>query len=400
MIFRVPVLVLKKLLSLPYVVLTLFIVVLLFGNSISLDIKTHAYAISLMLKDMIVFVLPLIIFSFVSNGLMNLKNESVKVILCLVPLVCLSNFTGFWMSYICTTPILKTGIVAISKLEPQNTLSPAWHIDIMPLIKNDIALVLGVFFGILGNFAKSSALEKANIFFNTVANFILKRLICPALPLFIFGFIVKMQYEGTLTLIVHEYAALLGIVTILTYGYMFTITFFLSGYSFSGAIQKFKNLLPSILIGLFGMSSAAAIPTTIEGSRKNLKLPDLANIVVPATANMHLLGDCFAVPIIGLALMASFGLGLPTIGQYLTFTLYGVIAKFAAAGIPGGSAIIFAPIFESVFGFSPEMLTALTAIYVIFDPIATSSNVFGHGMFAMLFEKVYTKVFKQPGKDQ
>ena len=400
MIFRVPVLVLKKLLSLPFVVLTLFIVVLLFGNSISLDIKTHAYAISLMLKDMIVFVLPLIIFSFVSNGLMNLKNESVKVILCLVPLVCLSNFTGFWMSYICTTPILKTGIVAISKLEPQNTLSPAWHIDIMPLIKNDIALVLGVFFGILGNFAKSSALEKANIFFNTVANFILKRLICPALPLFIFGFIVKMQYEGTLTLIVHEYATLLGIVTILTYGYMFTITFFMSGYSFSSAIQKFKNLLPSILIGLFGMSSAAAIPTTIAGSRNNLKSPDLANIVVPATANMHLLGDCFAVPIIGLALMASFGLGLPTIGQYLTFTLYGVIAKFAAAGIPGGSAIIFAPIFESVFGFSPEMLTALTAIYVIFDPIATSSNVFGHGMFAMLFEKVYTKVFKQPGKDQ
>ena len=110
---------------------------------------------------------------------------------------------------------------------------------------------------------------------------------------------------------------------------------------------------------------------------------------------MHLLGDCFAIPIIGLALMVSFGYGLPTLWQYFTFTLYGVAAKFAAAGIPGGSALIFVPIFESIFGFSPEMLTAITAIYVLFDPIATSSNVFGHGMFAILFEKVYNKFFKK-----
>ena len=140
------------------------------------------------------------------------------------------------------------------------------------------------------------------------------------------------------------------------------------------------------------MSSAAAIPTTIEGSKKNLKNANLAQFIVPATANMHLLGDCFAIPIIGLALMVSFGYGVPDAGKYLIFTLYGVMAKFASAGIPGGSALIFVPIFENVFGFSPEMLTAITAIYVLFDPIATSSNVFGHGMFAMLFEKVYTKI--------
>ena len=110
---------------------------------------------------------------------------------------------------------------------------------------------------------------------------------------------------------------------------------------------------------------------------------------------MHLLGDCFAIPIIGLALMISFGYELPSVSQYFVFSLYGVVAKFAAAGIPGGSALIFVPIFENLFGFSAPMLTAITAIYVLFDPIATSSNVFGHGMFAILFEKVYTKIFRK-----
>jgi Na+/H+-dicarboxylate symporter len=147
------------------------------------------------------------------------------------------------------------------------------------------------------------------------------------------------------------------------------------------------------------MSSAAAIPVTIEGSEKNLRNPNIAKFVVPATANMHLLGDCFAIPIIGLALMVSFGYGLPTVWHYLIFTLYGVVAKFAAAGIPGGSALVFIPIFESVFGFSAPMLTAVVAVYVLFDPIATSANVFGHGMFAILFEKVYNRLIKRSSRE-
>jgi Na+/H+-dicarboxylate symporter len=290
---------------------------------------------------------------------------------------------------------LKTGTITISKLDTQNTLLPTWTSQISPFIKNDVALICGAILGIIGNLVRSPFVEKIGDTLNVTANFILKKVICPVLPVFVLGFIVKMQHEGTLTLIIEEYTVLLVIVATLSYGYMFTIMFFLSHRDFSETLTKFKNLLPSVLIGLFSMSSAAAIPTTIEGSKKNLKNEDIAKFVVPATANMHLLGDCFAIPIIGLALMVSFGYNLPTVWEYLIFTLYGVVAKFAAAGIPGGSALIFLPIFEDVFNFSPQMLTAVTAIYILFDPIATSSNVFGHGMFAMLFERIYTKFFKK-----
>jgi Na+/H+-dicarboxylate symporter len=385
---------LKKILNLPFIIVALFVLALFTGEYIDVSIKSNLYATSLLLKDLIIFILPILIFSFVASGFLNLRGESMKILLILVPLVCISNFSGFWVSYICTKPFLETGIVTISKLEPQNVLTPAWEYHVSSLIKNDIALISGVIFGLVCSFPKKTSLvEKIGDKLSIFANVVLKRIICPILPIFVLGFIMKMQHEGSLLLIIKEYSTLLLIVAVLTYGYMFFVIFFLSNRNIKDSLQKFKNVLPGVLIGLFSMSSAAAIPSTIEGSEKNLSNKNIARFVVPATANMHLLGDCFAIPIIGLALIVSFGHTLPSYSEYLVFTLYGVIAKFAAAGIPGGSALIFLPIFENVFGFSAQMLTALTAIYVLFDPIATSSNVFGHGMFAILFEKIYSKIF-------
>lgn len=388
---------LKRFLNLPMIFLILVLLVFFFGDSLSYESKASIYSISLLIKDLIIFILPIIIFSFVLSGLTQLKSESIKVILILLPLVCISNFAGFWTSYIFAMPILKTGLITISKLTSANELVPNldWHIP--SIIKNDMALLVASAIGLVGIFGKIEIISTIGEKLSVVANVLLKKVICPILPLFVLGFIIKMQYEGTLGIIAKQYFFLLIIVGILTYGYMGVIIYFLSGRKVKATLNKFKNLLPGVMIGMFSMSSAAAIPSTIEGSEKNLKNPSIARFVVPATANMHLLGDCFALPIIGLALMVSFGYELPSPYHYLIFSLYGVLAKFAAAGIPGGSAIILAPVFESVFGFNVPMLTAVTAIYVFFDPVATSSNVFGHGMFAMLFEKVFDKFSKKRG---
>ena len=380
----------KSLFSLPVLVLVLFFCTFIFGNLLDITIKSNLYAISILIKDLIVCILPIIIFSFVSSGIMNLQKESTKIILILVPLVCISNFLGFWISYTCAGPLLKSGAISISKLDSGVVLHETWHICIKPLIKNDIALILGVIVGILAGIYRIQIIKKTIETCAIFSNFILKKIICPALPLFVLGFIVKMQHEGSLIIIAKEYSQLLAIVAILTYGYMFFLLFCLSNFNIRATLTKAKNVLQGVIIGLCSMSSAAAIPVTIKGSEKNLDNPDIAKFVIPATANMHLLGDCFAIPVIGLAIMISFGQGLPSPLQYLVFSLYGVVAKFAAAGIPGGSAVIFAPIFEQIFGFDQTMVTALTAIYMLFDPIATSSNVFGHGVFAVLFEKVYT----------
>ena len=380
--------------SLPFLLIVMVLIVAIFGNNFPLAFKEFSLSLSLLCKEIIIFVLPFIIFSFVTSGLMEFQSESFKLVAILIPLVCLSNFAGLWVSYGASSLVLNNSIFSMSQLNPTQVLSPSFEFHLPSIIKNDYALLSAILLVFINNFIKSQKLINFSKKTSTYANFILKKIILPILPVFVLGFIIKMQYEGTLSLMIKEYSLILVLIVFITYGYMATIMTLLCK-NFKSSLIKMKNLLPSVMIGAFSMSSAAAIPTTIIASEKNLENKKIARFVVPAAANMHLLGDCFAIPILACALMISFGHHYPTPLEYLIFSLRGVLAKFAAAGIPGGSAIIFAPVLIDTFGFSTEMVTAFTTIYLIFDPIATSTNVFGHGMFALLFEKVYNLVSRR-----
>jgi Na+/H+-dicarboxylate symporter len=82
------------------------------------------------------------------------------------------------------------------------------------------------------------------------------------------------------------------------------------------------------------------------------------------------------------------GAPLPTFENYLLFTFYFCIAKFSAAGIPGGTVIVMLPILQKYLGLSPEMASLITTIYIIQDPVFTSANVMGNGAFALLVRKL------------
>ena len=47
------------------------------------------------------------------------------------------------------------------------------------------------------------------------------------------------------------------------------------------------------------------------------------------------------------------------------------------------------PVLEQHLSFSPMMLSLITTLYIIFDPLITSANVLGNGAFAMFFSKIY-----------
>ncbi len=382
----------KFLTSIPFLLMTMVLIVVFFGNYFPLPFKEVALAVSMLCKELIIFLLPLIIFSFVLYGLTELQSESFRVVAILIPLVCLSNFAGFWTSYLLATPVLSNSSLKITEISRDNILNPAFVIQFPTIVKNDWALLSAIIIAFFNNFIKSPYITLFGKVASVFANILLKRVVCRILPFFIFGFVIKMQYEGCLTLIIKDYSVILCLVAVLAYGYIAFVSLALCKFNVREAFTKCKNLVESVFIGLVSMSSAAAIPSTITASEKNLEDPKIARFVVPAVANMHLLGDCFAIPIIACAMIISFGMHYPTPSEYLIISIKGVIAKFAAAGIPGGSALVFAPILIDNCGFSTEMVTAFITVYLLFDPIATSSNVFGHGMFAMLFEKVYKLV--------
>jgi Na+/H+-dicarboxylate symporter len=104
-----------------------------------------------------------------------------------------------------------------------------------------------------------------------------------------------------------------------------------------------------------------------------------------------LVGDCFFIPFVALAILFQFGREIPDIATYLTFSLHFVMAKFAVAAVPGGGILVMLPILQNYLGFNSEMLGLITAIYVLFDSLITGCNVAGNGSLAIIFDKITDK---------
>jgi Na+/H+-dicarboxylate symporter len=222
-------------------------------------------------------------------------------------------------------------------------------------------------------------------------NHLLKLITC-LVPFFVAGFIVKLNHDNTMTTIIKNYALIFGVIGLAVFTYIAFLYLLSSRFILSRSINALKNMVPAAIAGFSTMSSASAMPLTIIAAEKNAQNKDLAQSIIPATVNIHLIGDCFAIPILAFAILKSFGYVEPGFYQYLIFTCYFVLAKFSVAGVPGGGIIVMLPVLEGYLGFNAPMLSLITALYILFDPVITCANVLGNGGFAMLMDRIGSKL--------
>jgi Na+/H+-dicarboxylate symporter len=210
------------------------------------------------------------------------------------------------------------------------------------------------------------------------------------IPLFVAGFVVELQEDGVISTIAKDYTVIFAVIAMAQGTYLLLAYFLINKANFQQFINSLKNMLPAAISGFSTMSSAASMPLMIIGAENNSKNKDLANAVIPATVNIHLVGDCFATPIFAYAILKSYGLAEPSLWQYLIFVFYFVLAKFSVAAIPGGGILVMLPILEEHLGFNSHMLSLITALYILFDPVITCANVLGNGAFAQMMDRLVT----------
>ncbi len=197
-----------------------------------------------------------------------------------------------------------------------------------------------------------------------------------------------MAHDQLLITLLHDYALIFLLTASALLLYISFIYFVANNFQVRKALQAMKNMLPAAIAGFGSMSSAAALPLTLLASEKNCRSKDVARSVIPATVNIHLIGDCFAIPIFAFAVMKSFGVVEPSFLSYLIFALYFVLAKFSVAAVPGGGVLVMLPILEKYLGFNGEMLSLITALYILFDPVITTANVLGNGGFSITMDRL------------
>jgi Na+/H+-dicarboxylate symporter len=301
--------------------------------------------------------------------------------------VCCSNFCAALISQNIGLWVYQFDLSLVSP-EHGTTLNPLWSWTLPTIIANDRAMIAGVVFGFLT--AKLFP-RRANIWalkIDSVLHEIFQKFVY-VIPFFVAGFIIKLQYEGTIGFIMKDYLLVFATIAVAQFTYLTLAYFALSGFKPRVFLFHVRNMLPAAISGFSTMSSAATMPLTILGAEKNCKNKDLARSVVPAVTNVHLIGDCFIVPILIYATLKSFGLPEPAFVTYLSFAFFFMLAKFSVAGIPGGGIIVVLPLLQAHFGFTADMMLLVTALYIVFDPFGTCGNVLGNGAFAKLVDRLF-----------
>ena len=344
-----------------------------------------------LLKDGLMSILPIVIFVYIAAAILSLEQRAPLLIISIITLVCLSNAAAVLTSYWAGQAVLPwlTAGKALQTTALSATIEPLWSLGAFQLISPSAAMMASAAFGLVFSFIKVPAINNFSQQARHGVTLFLKRVFIPLLPIYVFGFVLKIQKEGNLGLLFENFFQVSVLICVLSLGYFFALFAIGNGFNFKKTLQSMKNMLPAAVTGFSTMSSAATMPVTLSATEKNLPNPQFAQLIIPATVNMHLLGDALGIPLLGLAILKLSGLPLPDFQSYLIFTAYFCAAKFSTVAVPGGGVLVLLPVLQSHLGLSAEMTSLLATIYILQDCVFTSANVVGNGAFALICHRVF-----------
>ena len=145
-----------------------------------------------------------------------------------------------------------------------------------------------------------------------------------------------------------------------------------------GAVKvMFQHITKPAVVSLGTCSSVATIPTNMEEAADTGIRKDVADMVLPLGATMHMDGSCFSCVLKIAFVLGVFGQKL-TLGMLIPVVLVAVLSSVGMSGVPGGG-YIGEYIICSIF-FPAQMEIAFPILVVIgnlVDPPATMINAAG-----------------------
>jgi Na+/H+-dicarboxylate symporter len=372
-----------------FVLVSLVVLALICGRILSVPVLSLFLAISATLQSVITFALPVLIFCLIFSTFQRLGKNASRIFIVALILLCCSNFFAAYVSHF-IGEIIHGMDLSLMQISANNGLTPSFDLRLPKIIPNILAMVMAIICGI---FVPKIAPIRAQKLSTIVDEFVSLFLKCIQfiVPFFLFGFLLKMQYDGIVMVLIRQYIVIVAVIVVAIVSYLLLFYFLVNGMNPKATFTAMKNMIPAVVCAFGTMSSASALPYTLIAVEKNSKNKALAKSIVSITTNIHLIGDCIAIPIFIYAILKSYGVPQPSQLLYLVFVLQFVVAKFSVAAVPAGGIIVMLPIIERCFGFSGAMSSLILSLYILMDPICTSANVLGNGAFAQLIDRIATR---------
>ncbi|MGM7636891.1 dicarboxylate/amino acid:cation symporter [Bacillus sp. Hm123] len=336
------------------------------------------------------FVIPLIIIGFIAPGIGALGKGAGKLLGMTTAIAYLSAVGAGLLAFFTAKtiyPIILANQASKAFDDPSKALLDTYFIVEMPPIMDIMtALVIAFLLGIGIAAVKGHTLENALNEFRSIIELVIAKVIIPLLPIHIFGIFANMTQGGQVGAIMSVFAKVFMMIIILHIIYLFV------QYSIAGSLRKqnpfkmIKTMAPAYFTALGTQSSAAAIPVTLERSKKLGVKDRIADFSVPLLATIHLSGSTITLVSCTMAVMLIHD-QVYTLGNMLPYILMLGITMVAAPGVPGGAVMAATGLMGTMLGFDATMISLMIALYLAQDSFGTACNVTGDGAIAAVVDK-------------
>lgn len=363
------------------------------GNFLPAPLVRTFITFNSIFSEFLSFSIPLIILGLVTVAIADIGNKAGKLLLITVLIAygatLLSGFISYFTGAALFPSMIDSG-ASLDEVVNSDGLMPFFTIGIPPLMNVMTALVLAFVLGLgLANL-NSTSLKEAVRDFQDIIVMVIKKVIIPLLPIYIFGIFLGMTHSGQVYSILLVFIKIIGVI----FGvHVFVL---LLQYSIAGAIthrnplKLLVKMLPAYFTALGTQSSAATIPVTLEQTIKNNVSPQIAGFVIPLCATIHLSGSTLKIVACALALMIMQGMPY-NFPMFAGFIFLLGITMVAAPGVPGGAIMAALGVLQSVLGFDESAQALMIALYIAMDSFGTACNVTGDGAIALIVDKITHK---------
>ena len=343
------------------------------------------------------FCIPLIIVGFVTPAISDLGSKAGKLLVTTVALAYGVTLCAGFLSYFVSDSFFPSMLAVEtldSTIEESTVLPPYFNIAMPPLLDIMSALLLSfiVGIGLTQINTQSDTIKRGFMEFREIVSWIIRKIIVPLLPVYIFGIFLKMSYTGEVNSIMAAFSKVIAVIFVLHLVWLYVL--YLAGSFFS---RKEKNplkllwtMLPAYFTALGTSSSAATIPVTLRQTIRMGVNEDIAGFTIPLCATINLSGSALKIVACSVALMVMKGMPYD-FGMFAYFVAMMGVALVAAPGVPGGSIMAALGLLTSILGFTETDCALMIALYIAMDSFGTACNVTGDGAISLVVDRFFSK---------
>ena len=384
----------KKFLNNTIVQLLIAVVVgILAGFYVEGTVLSAIISIKHLTGQIIFFLVPLIILGFIAPSIAHLRSNASKMLLFAFVIAYLSSigasFFGAAVGYQVIPHLDIASDANTLKELPENMLK----IDIPPVMNVMTALVLAALIGIATAWVKSDEFSRLLDIFQQMVLEMVKKILLPVLPVFIFANFCILSYQGAVTKQLPIFISILLVVIVCHYIWLALLYGIASIYSRKNGWQVLKYYGPAYLTALGTMSSAATLGVALNCAHKSPILrKEISDVTVPLFANIHLCGSILTETVFVMTVSQLLYGSMPNFFTLMLFILLLGLFAIGAPGVPGGTVLASLGLIISVLQFDESGTALLLTIFALQDSFGTACNVTGDGALTLITDTYEKKI--------